>query len=93
MQIKNGMYGIPQSGKISNDKLKLHLENFGHKPETITPGLWRHQKRPLQFSRVVDDFGVQYEPQADITHLIDTLKIIYIIYEDWNGKLYCGLIL
>ena len=46
---------------------------------------------PLQFSLVVDDFGIKYECQEDITHLLDALKTIYPISEDWDGKLYCGL--
>ena len=25
-----------------------------------TPGLWLHEWRPIQFSLVVDDFGVKY---------------------------------
>ena len=71
------MYVIPQSGKISNDKLKQHLNKFGCEPEPITPGLC-----PLQYSLVVDYFGVQYESQADITHLLYALKTIYKISED-----------
>ena len=42
MKIKKYMYGLLQVGKISNDKLKLHLAKFGYKPEPITLGLWRH---------------------------------------------------
>ena len=49
-----------QSSEILNDKLKLHLAKFRYKTETITPGLWWHQTRPLQFSLVVHDFGVKY---------------------------------
>ena len=91
MEIQKGVYGIPQTGKIANDKLKLHLAKFGYEPSPITPGLWRHQTRPLQFSLVVDDFWIKYELQEDITHLLDALKTIYKISEDWDGKLYCGL--
>ena len=40
MEIHKGMYGIPQAGKIANDKLKIILAKFGYKPATITPGLW-----------------------------------------------------
>ena len=29
MEIKKVMYGLPQAGKIANDKLKLHLFKFG----------------------------------------------------------------
>ena len=85
------MYRLPQAGKIANDKLKLHLAKFGYEPASITSGLWRHQTLPLQFSLVVDDFGIKYERQEDITHILDALKTIYKISEEWDGKLYCGL--
>ena len=31
-ETQKGIYGLPQSSKIVNDKIKLHLENFGYKP-------------------------------------------------------------
>ena len=80
-KIPKGMYGIPQAGKITNDKFKQNLSNFGYEPATITLGLWRHQTFPLWFSLVVDDFGIKYELQEDITHLLDALKTIYNISE------------
>ena len=70
------MYGLPQAGKIANDKLKLHLSKFGYKPAPKIPDLWLHQNRPLQFSLVLDDFGIKYERQEDITHLLDAIKKI-----------------
>ena len=91
MEIQKGIYGLPQSGKIANDKLNLHLAKICYEPAPITPGLWWYQKRPLQFSLVVDDFGVKYERQANINHLLYALKTIYKIYEVWYGKLYCVL--
>ena len=84
MEIQKDMYGA----KFANDKLKLHLAKFGYEPAPITPGLWRHQTSPLQFSLVVDDFGIKYERQEDTTHLLNALKKIYKISEDWDGKLY-----
>ena len=86
-----GMYGLSQAGNTANGKLKLHLAKFGYKPAPITPGLWRHQTFPLQFLLVLDDFGIKYDLQEDITHLLNAFKTIYKIYEDWDGKLYCGL--
>ena len=88
MEIQKGMYGLPQAGKIANDKPKINLAKFGYEPAPITPVLWRHQTRPLQFSLVADDFGIKYERQEDITHLLDALKTIYKISEDWDGNLY-----
>ena len=32
MEIQKDMYGLPQAGKIANDKIKLHLSKFGYKP-------------------------------------------------------------
>ena len=29
MEIHKGMYGLPQAVKISNDKMKLRMTNFG----------------------------------------------------------------
>ena len=91
MEIQKGMYGLSQAGKTANDKMKLHLAKIGYETAPIMPGLWRHQTQTLQFSLVVDDFGVKYERQADITHILDALKTIYNISEDWGGKIYRGL--
>ena len=72
-EIQKGMYGLPRSGKKGNDKLNLHLEKFGDYLATTNPGLWRHQSCPLQFSLVVEDFGIKYERQEDITHILNAL--------------------
>ena len=91
MVIQKWVYGLTQEGKIANDKLNLHLAKFGYEPAPIAPGLWRHQNFPLQFSLVVDDIGIKYEDQEDITHLLGALKTIHKISEYWYGKLYCGI--
>ena len=80
MEIQKGMFGLPKVRKFSNNKLKLHLAKFVYKPAPITPGLWQNQTYSLQFSLVVDDFGVKYERQEDITHLLDSHKTIYKIF-------------
>ena len=91
MEIQLGMYGIPQALQIAHDKLKLRMYKFGYKPAPIIPGLWRYQTHPHQFLLVVRDFGIKYERQEDITNILDALKKIYKISEDWDGKLYFGL--
>ena len=35
MEIQKGMYGLPQAGKIANDKLKLHISKFGYETAPI----------------------------------------------------------
>ena len=91
MEIQKGMYGLPQAGNITNDKLKLHLAKFGYESAPISSVLLRHKTLPLQFSLIVDDFGIKYERQEDIIHLLNALKTIYKLSEEWDGKLYCGL--
>ena len=55
----------------------------------ITPSLWWHQTRPLQFSLVLDDFGIQLKTKL-ISPISYKHKKIYKISEDCEGKLYCG---
>jgi hypothetical protein len=49
--------------------------------------------RPIQFTLVVDDFGVQYVGQEHAQHLIVDLEHDYTVSKDWNGGLYCGITL
>ena len=43
------------------------------------------------FALCVDDFGVKYDTEEDLQHLIATLKKNYDISIDKSGKNYCGL--
>jgi hypothetical protein len=72
VEIRRGMYGLPQAGIIANQLLVKRLAPFGYYPVTHTPGLWRHKHRPILFSLVVDDFGVKYVGKEHANHLIDT---------------------
>jgi hypothetical protein len=56
-----------------------------------TPGLWTHATRNIQFTLVVDDFGVKYVGKENADHLISCIKDHYKISEDWEGKRYLGL--
>ncbi|KAG7352362.1 reverse transcriptase RNA-dependent DNA polymerase [Nitzschia inconspicua] len=93
VEIRRGMYGLPQAGRIANDYLRTFLEPAGYHPTEHTPGLWRHRTRPLAFSLVVDDFGVKYVNQDDVDHLLATLRQRYECKADWEGTRYCGLTL
>ena len=59
-EIRKGMYGLPQAGKIANDLLKKRLAEFGYHETKYTPGLWKHNTRPVHFTLVVDDFGIKF---------------------------------
>ena len=58
-----------------------------------TLGLWLHEWRPIQFSLIVDNFGVNYVGEEHAKHLVDALEEHYKIFQDWEGKTYCGLTL
>ena len=39
----------------------------------------------------MDDLGVKFVGKQHAQHLIDTLKQHYMLAEDWEGDLYCGI--
>ena len=92
-QIERGMYGLPQAGILANKLLKKRLEPYGYYEVQHTPGLFRHKTRPIQFTLVVDDFGVKFTNKNDMSHLIDALEEHYEISIDHTGSLYCGITL
>ena len=57
-EIRNGVYGIPQSGSLANDLLDTRLLKHDYCQFPQTPGLWRHKWRPVLFFLIVDDPGV-----------------------------------
>ena len=93
VEIRRGMYGLPQAGRLANDQLVAFLEPHGYRPVPLTPGLWRHDTNDVVFSLVVDDFGVRYTSRVDADHLIATLESMYQVSTDWTGSRYCGLTL
>jgi hypothetical protein len=91
VRIEKGMYGLPQAGIIANERLTKFLEPQGYTPCSITPGLWKHKTRSIQFSLVFDDFGIKYTDKANVHHLIAALSKDYVLKVDWAGTKYCGL--
>jgi hypothetical protein len=85
------MYGLPQAGILANKLLRKGLAPHGYYELPHTPGLWKHTNLPVQFTLVVDDFGVKYIGKQNALHLINALKQNYKISEDWTGGLYCGI--
>jgi hypothetical protein len=91
VEIRKGMYGLPQAGRIANDRLTEFLAPHGYTPMPITPGLWKDTTSDLVFALVVDDFGVKYTNKHDAERLMHTLQQQYSVSEDWTGARYCGL--
>jgi hypothetical protein len=91
MEIRKGMYGLPQAGILANQLLRKRLKPHGYYEVPNTPGLWKHTTRPTIFTLVVDDFGIKYVGDEHARHLIDTLAKYYTVETDWTGGLYCGI--
>jgi len=91
IEIRKGMPGLKQAGRIANDRLTTHLARHGYHPVPRTPSLWRHESNSIRFTLVVDDFGIKYTNKADADHLLQALKQQYEITFDWKGKQYLGL--
>ncbi len=91
-EIQKGMYGLPQAGIIVQELLADRLRQHGyiHQSKTM-PGLWLHKMRPIQFSLVVDDFGIKYAGKENALHLLNTIQKYYKCSCDWDSEQYCGL--
>ena len=64
-----GMYSLPQPGLLSKELLAKRLNKRGYQKRKLVPGLWKHECRPIQLTRVVDDFGVKYGGKEHALHL------------------------
>ena len=91
VEIRKGMYGLPQAGILAQQLLEQRLNEHGYSQSKAVPGLWTHKTRPISFTLVVDDFGVKYVGKEHATHLISILKQFYEISEDWTGSKYIGI--
>ena len=95
VEVRRGMYGLPNAGIIAQQLLEKRLEKHGYRQSKFTPGLWSHEWRPIQFTLVVDDFGVKYIGDEHAEHLIQCVKQHYNLTHDLNkdeqGNLYCGV--
>ena len=57
-----------------------------------TPGLWKHTTNPVQFTLVVDDFGVKYVEKKYADPLLNALQetaqtgmVPFTVASPWNG--------
>jgi hypothetical protein len=85
------MYGLPQAGILAQQLLEARLNAHGYRQSTITPGLWRHDFRPISFTLCVDDFGIKYVGKEHVDHLSGILGNHYKCSHDWTGTRYLGM--
>eukprot|EP00804_Cyclotella_cryptica_P028989 CCRYP_012408-RA/>CCRYP_012408-RA protein AED:0.21 eAED:0.21 QI:0/0/0/1/1/1/2/0/880 len=91
--VRLGMYGLPQAGLLANELLEKRPNAHGYHQSKLVPGLWKHVWRPIQFTLVVDDFGIKYVGQEHPQHLLTVLQEHYTVTTDWNGSRYIGITL
>eukprot|EP00956_Cyclotella_meneghiniana_P038365 scaffold152976_cov64-Cyclotella_meneghiniana.AAC.2 len=91
VEIRRGMYGLPQAGLLAQELLEQRLNKHGYFQSTRTPGLWTHKWRPVQFTLVVDYFGIKYVGKENLQHLTAILREHYEISIDSKGKRYVGI--
>ena len=78
VEIRKGMYGLPQAGILAQKLLEKRLNEHGYFQSKTTPGLWTHKWRPICFTLVVDDFGVKYVGREHAEHLLKVIKDNYV---------------
>ena len=83
MEIRKGMYGLPQAGILANKLLKERLARHGYFEQPHTPGLWKPLSHPIWFNLCVNDFGIKYISDNNLKQLFAALrKETYDIVED-----------
>ena len=88
-----GMYGLPQSGQLTNKLLEKRLNKCGYQQIKLVPGLWKNGWRPKQFTLVVDDFSVKYVGEKHALHLKQTLEEDYKVTTEWDSTRYTRITL
>jgi hypothetical protein len=77
MRAKHGMYGLPQAGLLANKLFKKILNKHGYWQSKLVPGLRKHDTRPIQFTMVVDIFGMKYVGKEHAQHHKNALEEHY----------------
>ena len=60
LKIRKGMYGLPQAVLIANKLLGKRLAKHEYTQSKIVTRLRTHKWRPIQFTLILNDFGVKY---------------------------------
>ena len=89
VEISKGIYGLPHAGFLAQQRLNAHLAENGY-VQTDTACLYKHKTRPIMFSLVVDDFGIKYNGQEHLDHLMMVLRLLYTITQG-DGSKYVGI--
>ncbi|KAL7474923.1 hypothetical protein ACHAW6_000867, partial [Cyclotella cf. meneghiniana] len=91
LEILKGVYGLPQAGLLAQELLEKQLNKHRYFQSTRTPGLWTPKWQPVQFTLVVDNFGIKYVDKDNLHHLTAILQEHYKISIDKTGSQYVGI--
>jgi hypothetical protein len=91
IEIRKGMYGLPQAGILANKLLEQRLSARGYYQCQHTPGLWRQMWWAITFCLIVNDLGIKVMDIADFHHLKTSLEEDFKVAVDWMGSLFCGV--
>ena len=92
-RVTEGIYGLSQAVRIAHGFLVKHLDPYGCHPSNKTPGLWIHKNQPINFTLVVDDFGVKYSVKENALLLKSVLEDKYTVTIYWEENIYIGITL
>ncbi|KAL7487504.1 hypothetical protein ACHAW6_013083, partial [Cyclotella cf. meneghiniana] len=81
------------AGLLANVILEKCLNTHRYHQSKLVPGLWTHDWRPIQFTLVVDNFGIKYVGKEHPQHLLTVLQEHYKVATDWKGSRYIGIIM
>ena len=85
------MYGLPQAGLFSNKLLEERLNKRGYRQSKLVPSFWTHDWITVQFTLVVDDFGVKYVGEEHEILLKHTIEENNTVTSEWDGRQYIGI--
>ena len=80
-----GMYCLPQAGLLANQLLENRLNKRGYRQSKLVPRFWTQDWRAVQFTLVVDNFGVKYLGEEHAIHLKNTIEENYTVKTEWDG--------
>ena len=90
-RVTKRMYELPPVERIAHDVLLKQLDLYVYHPSSKNLGLWKHNSRPINFTLVVDYFGVKYSGEEHALYLKIALETIYKVTTDWEGTLCIGI--
>ena len=76
------MYRLPQAGLLAQELLEEQLSKQGFTKWKIVPGLWKLTTRLIQFTLVIDNYGMKFVLAKKCKALVRTLAGIL---QGFNG--------